>query len=181
MEAYDDIMDEFTDALAPVPAEELNAYFAAWEGEGDNRFTPETDEQFEWAMRKRSRLLRKAQDLTAARDHELDLLRRAFDKRIATEQHAADFFADMIVRGVTERGEKVGTVAGTAYPRAAERFDWPEDSALVTWCRANGHDDLVRVKESPDKTGLKKLVKECGEAIDGLTITKPVTVVIKEA
>ncbi|MEI6724586.1 MAG: host-nuclease inhibitor Gam family protein [Actinomycetes bacterium] len=185
MTDYAEIMEEFEDSLSPLDAETL----AIEMREGDalpDRFTPTTDQQFEWALRKRARAITKRDELQAALEAELYQLNKAFDRRIAEHANTAAFFTDMVERGIEamepdDKGKRtVKTVAGTVYTRTAEHFDWPDDEMLVGWAREH-LPEAVRVKESPDRTALKTHVKETGEVPDGVTVESVTTVVIKSA
>jgi hypothetical protein len=180
--ALAEIMEEFEDALAPDIFSDPN-------GPGDvneqDRFIPTTDAQFEWALRKKARAEKQSRELAAHMAHEMALLKAAFEKRIAEHERSAAFFADMIERGVMamepdSKGKRtVKTVAGTAYTRTTEHFEWPADDALVSWAKSH-LPEAVKVKESPDKAALKAHVKATGELPEGLTVEPRVSVVIKE-
>ena len=183
MSEYAEIMEEFEDALAPdIFSDPSNPT----EVQAQTEFTPTTDEQFEWAMRKRSRANAEIAALNEHMERELYELRQAFGRRIAKHQRTADFFTGMIERGIeavepdAKGKQTVNTVVGTIYVRHSEHFEWPEDSDLIAWAKSN-LPDAVKVKESPDKTAIKAHVKATGEVPAGLTITAVTSTVIKEA
>lgn len=166
----DDIFEEFEDSLAPAEPE---------------RFTPSTDAEFEWAQRKRKRHIDKAEALKVHMDYELELLRKAFTRRITEQENGAAFFTEMIERGIEAlepdaKGRKaVKTVVGSIGIVTRKKYHWPADEVLVEW--AEKHDEaLVRVKKEPDKNGIKKYIKEHGVVPDGLEIVQTESVVIKD-
>ena len=168
----DEVLEEFEDDLAPAGANES--------------FTPTTEAEFEWALRKRARSSAKLREMYAAKEFELERLARAFDKRIEAEQRTADFFTAMIERGVEAlepdaKGKRgVKTVAGTVYTRTTEHFEWPDGDVLVAFAKASIPEAVI-VSERADKALIKAHIKETGEAPEGLSVTPQTTVVIKEA
>jgi len=184
-DAYDEVMEGFEDDLAPMSAEDLDTE----RREGDalpDRFVPKTDDQFEWALLKRHRAMAKAKEIRERRDEELRMLSMRFEKLIATEQATADFFTDMIERGIAvkepdEKGKKtVRTVAGTVWVQHGEHIEWPADDALVAWCKANAPEAVI-VFEKPDKKALKERIHTTGDLPDGVSVEKRETTVIRDA
>lgn len=147
------------------------------------RYVPATDAEFEWAMRKRARALRKAEELAQHMAYEVELLTKAFRKRIDEQRDTADFFTDMIERGIEaiepdSKGRRsVKTVVGTCYTQTKEHIDWGDEDALTEWATAN---NCVRVKKSPDKVAIKNHIHTTGEVPPGVSVGDRTTVVIRE-
>lgn len=182
---YDDVMTDFEDELAPMSAEDLEVERRERDSLPE-RFVPKTDGAFEWAIRKRHRALSKRDEIARRKEEELHILAGQFDRLIAAEQDTANFFDDMIERGILalepdSKGKRtVKTVAGTAYVRTTEHIGWPADESLVAWCKEHLPAAVI-VFEKPDKKALKDAIHETGELPDGVTVEPWETVVVKDA
>ena len=58
-------------------------------------------------------------------------------------------------------GKLVRKLPSTDYER--------DDAKLLAWCRDNGLDDLVRVREEPAWVDVKRYIRDTGEIPDGVT------------
>jgi hypothetical protein len=182
-------MGHFTDALSPVDKDRLASERFDFEHGADaqeeprERFVPTTDAAFEWALLKRARALAKVNEIEERKAVEVGLLAREFDKLAASEKADADFFEDMIRRGMEakepdDKGKRtVKTVAGTVYVRTSEHIEWTPDVELVAWCKANAPEAVI-VFEKPDKKALKERIHTTGELPDGVTVEERETVVL---
>ena len=177
-----EVMEEFTDALAPEWAGEAVVCWEASKNVADDagvdaeavfrdeyadRFIPTDERSMEWCLRKRAKHTKAAEDIRKEMDWQLEVLASAFRKRIAAEDHEAAFWTDMAARGIrAQEPDKNGkrtmrTNVATIYVSTRKHIEWPDDDATVEIGRALGVEP--RVKVSPDKTAIKSALEfaEC--------------------
>lgn len=178
-----EVMEEFTDALAPEWAGEAVVCWEASKNVADDagvdaeavfrdeyadRFIPTDERSMEWCLRKRAKHTKAAEDIRKEMDWQLEVLASAFRKRIAAEDHEAAFWTDMAERGIkAQEPDKNGkrtlrTNIATIFVTRRKAMHLPDDDEK---CLALGEALGVepRVKVSPDKSGIKAAleVAEC--------------------
>jgi hypothetical protein len=183
-----EIMDDFTDALAPEWAGEAAVCWAAAQNEAAeagsdpdamfrefyaDRFTPTDEAQMEWCLRKRQKALHDADTLQKHMEYELQALREAFAKHIRKADQEAAFWNDMAERGIlaTEPDSKgkrtMRTVVGTIFVTRRKTMHLPDDADALLALGEALHVE-PRVTIAPDKSGIKaalEIVESDGELL----------------
>jgi hypothetical protein len=181
-----EIMDDFTDALAPEWAGEAAVCWAAAQNEAADagsdpdamfreiyadRFTPTDEAQMEWCLRKRSKAMHDADALQKQMDYEVQALTEAFRKHIRKADVEAAFWDDMAARGIlaTEPDSKgkrtMRTIVGTIFVTRRKAMHLPDDNDALL---ALGAALNVEPRMAPDKSGIKaalEIVESDGELL----------------
>jgi len=111
-------------------------------------------------------------------DHEVERLKKQqadedawFAERFRRLEEARSHHEGESFRTLKEIGEKsCATPYGTAFIRKSTTTVWPEDGVILEWVKAQPGDvrpQLLRTKESPDKTAIKDYMKASGRTVPG--------------
>ncbi|MFP5327750.1 MAG: host-nuclease inhibitor Gam family protein [Acidimicrobiia bacterium] len=133
-------------------------------------YPPEArDKIASWAMRRLAALEAEKARLARAADAEAERVERWLEQSLKPLVHDEAFFKSALTEYLRhirdERGEDpekpktltyklpTGTIVGRRPP---ERIEVLDEEKFIAWAKANGHPELVRVKEEVDKQAIKK-------------------------
>lgn len=144
-----------------------------------------------WALRKLSALHKQVQqveELAAAERFRIDTWEKAEKDKL---QKSIDFFESLLKEyyadlKAQDPRARITTPYGSVSTRRQTKWHYDETRTLE-WLKANNYQEFIRVKESLDKTRLKKSVKvagsvvidQHGEVVPGVTVEVVENVVIK--
>lgn len=167
-------------------SEELKSETVAVEPQEEG-FIVDNDKKAEWAVRKvkeaqdeRDRLL----ELVAARKEELAEQERRINEQYAkaTEYPMAQLsqYMSMVKTKQTKTQETYQLLSGKLVHKYGTADYKRDDAQVIAWCKANGHQELVKTKEELSWAELKKTitaqdevaVSEDGEVIPGITVER---------
>lgn len=178
MNAYQ--LNEFEDMPAPEEREQ---------------FRIETIDQVNWALRKLSVIAAKRKEVEHLADAEMYRIKSWLESETSKLDGEAQFFESLLnsyalqQRDADPKWSKASTPYGTVKFRK-QQPKWQYDEAkLLESLKSAGRDDLIRIKEEPNKVEIKKAVKvvdgqaidpESGAVLEGVSIeAQPDTVVVE--
>ena len=139
----------------------------------------------DWAVRKIAeeraeyeRLKELADEQIAAIQDKVDAAKRRFENGTAFLTSCLSDYFRIVPHKSTKTTEKYRLLSGTLVLKKGGTKATTDDEKLVTWLKANGYADLVKVEESAKWGELKKkltfagtvaTIKETGEIVEGVT------------
>ncbi len=163
----------------------LHEYLEEQEQTQNEGFTVDTDEKANWALRKIKQAKQKQEESNALTLSEIDKVERWNKKQQEDAQMDIDFFQGLLAGYASKKREEDPKYKSQKLPNGRIRFKKQQpkyvydDAALLTSLKKNGRNDLVKVKETVDKTEVKKafvsqngalIDPDTGEFIDGVTV-----------
>lgn len=148
-------------------------------------FTVESDEQANWALRKIKQHQEQKKENIALAEVEIEKIEMWLQQENEKAQHSIDYFQSLLAEYALKKREKNPRFKSIKLPNGALRFRKQQpkfkydDETLVQSLKQVNREDLVRVKEMPDKTGVKKafvvngdklINPETGEVIKGVEV-----------
>lgn len=138
-----------------------------------------------WALRKMIAIDVKKRELNESIDNEIQRLEGFRKQEVGKLQDSEDFFRSLISEYALHKRDtdpdfkSLKTPYGTiGYRKQQPKWNY-NDATLINYLKAAGLVDLVRTKEEPVKTEIKKLFKvhddgrvfdENGQAVDGIIV-----------
>ncbi len=139
-------------------------------------FEIKDDQQANWALRKIKQLKKEKENNISIAEAEISKIEAWLQAVNGDAQGSIDYFQGLLAKYAMSKREINPDFKSTKLPNGAIRFKkqqpkWSyDDKKLVESLKQSGHDDLIRVKEEPNKTAVKKLfVVNDGKAIDPAT------------
>lgn len=140
-------------------------------------FVVDTMDKADWALRTMGRAQAEidriettAAALKARIDERLELVTKGQRNTIAAMEAFLRPWADVEVAKANGK-RSVKLLSGTVgYRQSPASLDVQDEIAAVAWLKANGHTDMVRVKEEVQKAPVKKLIETAGELPDGVML-----------
>lgn len=136
-----------------------------------------------WAMRKIAAHKQKIAEIDCVAQEQIDQVKQWQTKESESHTSAIEYLESLLIAFYQEERAnnpkaKVSTQYGAVKSRTAKKWNYDEQS-VIDWAKANGK-PFVRVKESLDKTALKKAFPvgvdaETGEVIPGIEIEEQTT------
>lgn len=139
----------------------------------------------DWAVRKIAeeraeyeRLKELADEQIAAIQDKVDAAKRRFENGTAFLTSCLSDYFRLVPHKATKTTEKYRLLSGTLVLKKGGTKATTDDEKLVTWLKANGYADLVKVEESAKWGELKKkltfagtvaTITETGEIVEGVT------------
>lgn len=181
--------------VAEAPAEDLPAAtledleqldVGAIEPEERPPFRITDDRCADWAVRKIAeerqeldRLTELGQQQIEEINQKIEAAKRRFENGTAfLTSCLADYF-NTVPHKSTKTTEKYRLLSGTLVLKRGAPKPEHDDEKLVAWLKANGYENMVKVKEAPEWGELKKMldftgtvasIKDTGEIVEGVTV-----------
>ncbi|GGN66348.1 host-nuclease inhibitor Gam family protein [Oceanobacillus indicireducens] len=148
-------------------------------------FEIKDDQAANWALRKIKQLKEQQEENTALAEAEISKIEAWLQSVNGEAQGSIDYFQGLLAKYAMSKRESDPKFKSKKLPNGAVRFKkqqpkWHyDDKKLVESLKESGETDLIRIKEEPNKTALKKLfvVQEgkvinpgTGEVIEGVTV-----------
>jgi phage host-nuclease inhibitor protein Gam len=148
-------------------------------------FVIDTEEKANWALRKIRSLQEKKKDnitLAEAEVAKIDTWLETVNEKVTND---IDYFVQMLTIFALKRRDQDPKFKSLKLPYGKIGFrkqqpKWEyDDSKLLAALKSSGLDELIRIKEEPDKVAIKKQLKvsgefavnpDSGEMIDGITV-----------
>lgn len=165
----------------------LNEYLETQEQTEQEAFTVDTDEKANWALRKVKQYQEQQEQNNALATAEIDKIESWNKEENQKAQDSIDYFQGLLAAYALKKRETDPKFKSMKLPNGAIRFrkqqpayQYDDDlKKVVSSLKRMDRADLIKVKESPDKTAIKKafvankgqLVNpETGEVVDGVNI-----------
>lgn len=151
----------------------------------DESFKVDTDEKANWALRKIKQFQEQQKENTALAEAEIEKIDEWLKSENEKLQGDIDYFTSLVAEYAIKKREDDPKFKSKKLPngRMGFRKQQPKfhykDDLLVESLKKSGRTDLIRVKETPDKTAVKKnfivqgdklIDPDTGEVIEGVTI-----------
>lgn len=167
--------------------ERLNDFLDEQENTNDDRFKVENEQQANWALRKIKQYkdeIEKTNKLAEEEKEKIDMWAKQENER---HKDSIDYFQSLLAEYAMKLKEDDPELKTTSLPNGELQFrkqqpKWEyKNDVLVGSLKKAGMNDLIRIKEEPKKSDIKKAVevvdgkainKETGEVIEGITITE---------
>ncbi len=170
---------------------ELQEYLDKQLPEGDEErqgFVIDDEEKANWAMRKIKHLQDKKAEKEAIAKAEIDRIKQWLEEENASINRDIEFFTNALeiyMRKLNQKNPKTKSIKlihGKLQLRKQQpKFNY-DDGKLLRWLKENRHQNFIRIKESPDKSALKKsvaiadgkaILKDTGEIVEGISVEEP--------
>lgn len=102
----------------------------------------------------------KIEKLEAERDDIVENTKAFYKKKVESQENGIEYLKGQLEKYVRAAGENVSVPNGRAYHMTTTRTEWADDEALIIFGKKRGIQP--RVTEKPDKTAIKKHIKEHG-------------------
>ncbi|HSH23994.1 MAG TPA: host-nuclease inhibitor Gam family protein [Massilibacterium sp.] len=167
--------------------ERLNDFLDEQENTNDDRFKVENEQQANWALRKIKQYkdaIEKTNSLAEEEKEKIDMWAKQENE---SHKDSIDYFQSLLAEYAMSLKEDDPKLKTISLPNGKLQFrkqrpKWEyKDDVLVKSLKKAGMDNLIRVKEQPNKSDIKKAVeivdgkainKETGEVIEGITVTE---------
>ena len=164
---------------------QLHEFLDKQEQVHDESFKVDTDEKANWALRKIKQFQEQQKENTALAEAEIEKIDAWLKSENEKLQGDIDYFTSLVAEYAIKKREDDPKFKSKKLPngRMGFRKQQPKfhykDDLLVESLKKSGRTDLIRVKETPDKTAVKenfvvqgdKLIDpDTGEVIEGVTI-----------
>jgi phage host-nuclease inhibitor protein Gam len=148
-------------------------------------FVIDTEEKANWALRKIRSLQEKKKDNVALAEAEISKIDAWLESVNEKVERDTEYFQSMLAAYAQKRRNEDPKFKSLKLPQGKIAFrkqqpKWEYDDAkLIQSLKSSGLEDLIRIKEEPDKTAIKKRLvisgefavnPESGELIDGITV-----------
>lgn len=153
--------------------------------ETKERFKIEDVNQLNWAMRKLSTLNSKKNGIDELAAKEMERITSWVEKECDSINYTKSFFEGLIMEyAMSERAKdpKFKTITSpygkVSFKKQLDKWNY-DDKKLISFLKDNGLSDLIRVKEEPVKTEIKKQFKlnddgrvfdAEGQEVEGITV-----------
>lgn len=163
----------------------LHEYLDEQEGVQDEGFKVDTEEKANWALRKLAKIEEQRQEDIALAEAEIQKIESWLEQKKEKHDRDTDYFQGLLAAYAQERRREDPKFKSLKLPNGVVRFRKQQpkyhyvDDRLLESLKAHGRDDLIKVKESPDKANLKKQFAvngdklfnpDTGEALEGVTV-----------
>lgn len=139
-------------------------------------FEIKDDQQANWALRKIKQYKEQQKENIALAEAEISKIEEWLQAANGEAQGSIDYFQGLLAKYAMKKREEEPDFKSMKLPNGAIRFKkqqpkWKYDEKkLVESLKQAGHDELIRVKEEPNKTAVKKMfVVNDGKVIDPAT------------
>lgn len=154
-------------------------------GEQEQGFSITDDHLAEWALKKiaeekaeMQRMVNVCQTFINEYQLKIENYRKQFESKTAYLNEQLRVYFESVPHKATKTQETYKLPSGTLKMKYGTPEYIRDDERLVAWLNENGHEDKVKVKESPDWAEFKKLitingdkvVTADGEIVDGVTV-----------
>lgn len=160
-----------------------------------HRFTVNTVDEANWALRKLAAIEAKRQEVKALQEQELYRIKQWAEKELSQLDGDTEYFNILLSefagrqREADPKFKKVSTPYGSvAFQKQQDKWEY-NDAVLLDSLKQAGLTELIRIKEEPNKVDLKKraAVKDgvvvdpdTGAILDGVTVmAQPDKLVVK--
>ena len=163
----------------------LSEYLDQQEGVTQERFAIESETEANWALRKIKQIEDQRKNNLELANAEIekinswkDQVNKQADNEVNHFQSLLDEYArkcrlaDPKFKSLKLPNGKIG------FRKQQPKWNY-DDQKLLEHLKANGHDELIRIKEEPDKTAIKKVFKlnqnsvidpSTGEIVEGISV-----------
>jgi len=163
----------------------LNQYLEEQEQTERETFVVDTDEKANWALRKIKQAQQKQIEANALATEEQDKIEAWYQSEREKAQRDIDYFQGLLAYYALEKREKDPKFKSQKLPNGRIKFVKKQpkynydDKAVVEFLKNNNRTDLIRVKEEPSKSDIKKafvvnednlIDPDTGEVVDGITV-----------
>lgn len=155
------------------------------QGVNDESFKVDSEESADWVLRKLRGIEEQWKEDTSLAEAEIARVEAWHDKKREKYERDRDYFEGLLAQYAIVRRNADPKFKSLGLPNGRIRFKKQQpafhyvDDRLVKALKAQGRTDLIKVKESPDKTELKKQFTrngdklfnpDTGEVLDGVTV-----------
>lgn len=163
----------------------LHEYLDQKEGVNDEHFTIEDESQANWALRKIKQLQDEKEKNVSLANAEIEKIEEWLNATNDQVQQSIDYFQSLLAEYAMEQRKNDPKFKSLKLPNGRIGFrkqqpKWEYDNEkVIEALKASERDDLIRVKEEPDKSAIKKAFKvaenkvinpDTGEVVEGITI-----------
>lgn len=163
----------------------LNEYLETKEQTEQEAFTVDTDEKANWALRKIKQHQEQQEQNNALATAEVDKIESWNKEENKKAQDSIDYFQGLLAAYALKKREADPKFKTQKLPNGSIKFRKQQpayhydDEKLVESLKKSDRSDLIKVKESPDKTAVKKsfvvnedklINPETGEVVEGVTV-----------
>ncbi|GGP17267.1 host-nuclease inhibitor Gam family protein [Oceanobacillus neutriphilus] len=163
----------------------LNQYLEEQERTEQESFEVTDDSSANWALRKIKQAQQKQIEANALATEEQDKIEAWYQSEKEKAQRDIDYFQGLLARYAIKKREEDPKFKSQKLPNGRINFVKKQpkynydDKAVVEFLKNNNRTDLIRVKEEPSKSDIKKafvvnedklIDPDTGEVVDGVTI-----------
>ena len=168
-----------------MPEQSLYEFLEQEEGVNNEGFKVTDEQKADWVLRKLRQVEEQQKEDIALAESEIEKIEAWLEQKKEKHDRDRDYFQGLLAAYAVERRHEDPKVRSLKLPNGRLRckkqqpkFTY-EDDRLVESLKAHGRDDLIKVKEIPDKENLKKQYTlngdklfdpETGEALQGVTV-----------
>lgn len=182
-------------SIVHIEDQELDLALEVYDAVGDER--DKWRIQDEEGANKYMRIVRSLEgqmaNVSEIRTKEVQRIEGFYDAQWAELNGKAEFFRQLLVDWYNRQREvdpkyQLKTPWGKVTSRRTKSPQWINEDATLSWLKASGHGDLVKVEESIRKADLKKAMNEAdghyidpatGEIVPGVEVVEKVSVTVK--
>ncbi|GEN87212.1 host-nuclease inhibitor Gam family protein [Oceanobacillus sojae] len=163
----------------------LNQYLEEQEQTERETFVVDTDEKANWALRKIKQAQQKQEEASALAADEQEKIEAWYQSEKEKAQRDIDYFQGLLAYYAIKKREEDPKFKSQKLPNGRIKFVKKQpklnydDKAIVEYLKNNERTDLIRVKEEPSISDIKKefvinedklIDPDTGEVIDGVTV-----------
>ncbi|ALX50438.1 host-nuclease inhibitor Gam family protein [Lentibacillus amyloliquefaciens] len=164
---------------------ELNEFLDNQEQTNQEGFEITDDQKANWALRKIGQYKDRQSEVNATAEAETEKIEAWANQENDKAQQSIDYFQGLLAKYAMKQRAENPKFKSMKLPNGAIRFRKQQpkfhysDDQLIDYLKKSERDDLIKVKESPDKSAVKKaftvnedklINTETGEAVDGVEI-----------
>lgn len=182
-------------SIVEIDDQELDLALEVYDAVGDERdkWRILDEEGANKYMRIVRRLEGQMADVTSIRTKEVQRIEGFYDAQWDELNGKAEFFRGLLIDWYKRQREvnpkyQLKTPWGKVSSRRVKSPQWINEDATLSWLKASGHGDLVKVEESIRKADLKKAMNEAdgcyidpmtGEVVPGVVVEDRMTISVK--
>lgn len=153
------------------------------------KFTVDSLESANWCFRKIRALKAQVTETNSIADAEVSRIETWRKKENEAAESSISYFESLLTeyyRALKEENPKakLSTPYGKVSSRKQKKWNYNNEEEIINYLTQNGYNNLLKIKQSIDKSNLKKEFKngvnsETGELIPGIEITNEESISIK--
>lgn len=163
----------------------LNQYLEEQEQTERETFVVDTDEKANWALRKIKQAQQKQEEINALAVAEIDKIESWNKSEKEKVQRDIDYFQGLLAYYAVKKREEDPKFKSQKLPNGRIKFVKKQpklnydNQAVIEYLKNNERTDLIRVKEEPSKSDIKKafvinedklIDPDTGEVVEGVTV-----------
>lgn len=149
----------------------LHDYLDQEQGVNDEGFKVTNEEQADWVLRKLRKVEEQRKEDAALAEAEIERIEAWMEKINEKHQRDMDYFQGLLAAYAVTRRNEDPKFKSLKLPNGRIRFRKAQpkytydDNTLLDALKAHGKTDLIKVKESPDKSSIKKKYQLNGDSL----------------